>query len=152
MSRKVGLLAKRKAKQQQSRATQEPWVVETQRDVARFFGWGEHNLTRYRREGFPGSRRNYDLSMIYRWLESRKKNEPVDDPLNQYRIEKAKLAALNRLEREGALVHLDELQPIMSRLASMLKQCAEQLERTFGADAREAIEDVLDDFEREMFP
>ena len=126
-------------------------MVDNQRDVARFFGWEEGNLRRYRGEGFPGSRRNYDLSMIYRWLESRKKKTPDNDPLNQYRTEKAKLAALNRLEREGSLVHLDELQPILSRLAALLKQCAEQLERTFGSDAREAIEDVLDDFEREMF-
>ena len=130
----------------------EPWVVDTQRDVARFFSWNEANLNRYRHQGFPGSRHNYDLSAIYRWLESRKtKGTFEEDPLDLYRKEKARLATLNRLERESVLVSVENIQAVLSRLAAMLKQCGEYLERSFGPDAREAIEDVLTDFEREIF-
>lgn len=75
----------------------------------------------------------------------------VNSPaLERYREERAKLARLDRLEREGSLVERAALQELLAPLAAMLRAAGENLERQFGIEAAQLLNDVLDDFERDV--
>lgn len=65
--------------------------------------------------------------------------------LERYRDEKAKLARLDRLEKEKELIHRDDLDEVMQRMAVVLRNTGELLQRQFGNDASEVLNDALDD-------
>ena len=67
--------------------------------------------------------------------------------LERYRDEKAKLAKLDRLEREGDLVSREGLELGLSKMASIIRGAGEQLQRMYGDDAAASLAEAVTDFE-----
>lgn len=70
--------------------------------------------------------------------------------LERYREERAKLARLDRLERERQLLPRDEVRESWGRMAAILRGAGDALQRQFGSEAVEILNDALDDCEREI--
>lgn len=70
--------------------------------------------------------------------------------LEEYRIEKAKLAKLDRLEREGSLLPRDKGREALGRIATILRNAGDALQRQFGAAAIDILHEALDDAQREI--
>jgi len=70
--------------------------------------------------------------------------------LERYREERAAIARLDRMEREGSLLPRDEVREAMGRVASMIRGAGDALQRHFGQTAVEILTDALDDAEREI--
>ena len=90
---------------------------------------------------------------------SRKLSAPDDDlmqagvpspALERYREERALLAKLERQEREGSLIPRDDSRDGLGRIAARLRAAGELLERQFGAEAREVLDEALGDAQREI--
>ena len=54
------------------------------------------------------------------------------------------------LEREKQLLSRDVVQALCMRLAQLLRNAGETLEREFGGEANAVLADALTDFEREL--
>ncbi|MEW6251243.1 MAG: hypothetical protein AB1716_11390 [Planctomycetota bacterium] len=67
--------------------------------------------------------------------------------LEEYRRERAALARLDRLEREGSLLQRDQVHGELARLAAAMRAAGERVARISG-DAAEVLTDALDDFDR----
>lgn len=83
----------------------------------------------------------------------------TDDPLlvgesspalERYRDEKAKLARLDRLEREGQLIARDQIHDALARVASVLRNAGETLQRSYGLDAHRILDEALNDAQAEV--
>ena len=70
--------------------------------------------------------------------------------LEDYRRERAKLARLERQEREGTLVQRDQVREGLGRIAAVLRVAGESLQRQYGAAAGQLLYEALDDAEREI--
>jgi hypothetical protein len=70
--------------------------------------------------------------------------------LERYREEKAAMARLDRLEREGELVRRDSAREALGRIAETLRAAGETLQRQFGPQAVEILYEALDDAEQEV--
>jgi hypothetical protein len=82
-----------------------------------------------------------------------------DDPLMQgggspalerYREERAALARLDRLEREGVLLPREKARQAMGQVASIVRGAGDALQRQFGAAAVEILYEALGDAQREI--
>lgn len=78
---------------------------------------------------------------------SKAANSPA---LERYREERAKLARLDRLEREAELMPRVSVQEGLGRIAALLRGMGEVLQKTYGPDALRLLDETLDDAEREM--
>ncbi|MEK6797385.1 MAG: hypothetical protein AABZ12_00310 [Planctomycetota bacterium] len=76
---------------------------------------------------------------------------PESPALERYRDEKAKLARLDRLEREGALLARDMVHHGLGRLVMIFRGASEQIQRQFGVEAHGILKDAVDEYEREMW-
>ena len=70
--------------------------------------------------------------------------------LEEYRQERAKLARLDRLEREDLLIPRNEAREALGRIASILRGAGDALGRQFGPGAVELLHEALDDAQREI--
>jgi hypothetical protein len=70
--------------------------------------------------------------------------------LEEYRQERAKLARLDRLERERQLIPRDEARAALGRTAAILRSAGDALQRQFGTPAVEILFEALDDCQREI--
>lgn len=70
--------------------------------------------------------------------------------LERYREEKAKLARLDRLERERNLLPRSQVHDVLTRMASLLRGAGDTLQRQFGPDALGVLHEALDDVDREL--
>ena len=70
--------------------------------------------------------------------------------LERYREERAAIARLDRLEREGQLVSRSEVRESLSRIAAILRGAGDTLQRQFGQAAADVLLEALDDAGREM--
>ena len=70
--------------------------------------------------------------------------------LERYREERAKLAALDRLEREGQLLPRDAIHEVLTRMAAVLRSAGESLKRQFGDEAHALLDEALDDVEQDI--
>jgi len=70
--------------------------------------------------------------------------------LERYREERAALARLDRLEREGALIPRDIARESLGRIAAILRSAGDTLQQQFGAEAVNVLYEALDDAQREM--
>jgi hypothetical protein len=69
-----------------------------------------------------------------------------DSPaLERYRTAKAELIELDLSERRGELIPRDEIHNLFTRMGSRLRQAGETLQRKFGAESQEILNDALDD-------
>jgi hypothetical protein len=84
-------------------------------------------------------------------LEDDMMGSDVSSPaLERYREERAALAKLDRLEREGALMPKDEARDALTRIASTIRDAGDILQRQYGAGALEILIEALDDAELEI--
>lgn len=65
--------------------------------------------------------------------------------LERYRDERARLAKLDRLEREGVLVPKDEVRLGLGRIAAILRTAGESLQQQYGQAAAEILHEALDE-------
>jgi len=70
--------------------------------------------------------------------------------LERYREERAAIARLDRLEREGSLVPRDEVRTSFGRVAAILRTAGDALQRQFGPGAVEVLYEALEDAGREI--
>ena len=70
--------------------------------------------------------------------------------LERYREERAKLAKLDRLEREGELVRIADIRYGLGNVASVLRRAGEALQRQFGDGAVEILNEAYDDAAAEI--
>jgi hypothetical protein len=70
--------------------------------------------------------------------------------LERYREERAAIARLDRLEREGKLIPRDAARESLGRIASILRGAGDALQRQFGPSAVEVLYEALDDAVQEV--
>jgi hypothetical protein len=70
--------------------------------------------------------------------------------LERYREERALLARLDRLGRQGQLLPRQQVRSALGRIASILRGAGESLQQQYGAAARELLDEALDDAEAEV--
>ena len=70
--------------------------------------------------------------------------------LERYREEKAQLAHLDRIEREGHLIPRRLMHDLLTRAAAILRGVGETLARDCGPEAQRILDEGLDDFNREI--
>lgn len=74
--------------------------------------------------------------------------DPDADGLKALRREKALLARYERQEREGELLPRADVHQFLTALAARINQCGELLQRHFGAEALEILNEAIADIER----
>ena len=70
--------------------------------------------------------------------------------LERYREERALIARLDRLEREGQLLPRDDVRVALGRIAAILRGAGDTFQRQFGQPAADILLEALDDAEREI--
>jgi hypothetical protein len=70
--------------------------------------------------------------------------------LERYREERAALARLDRLEREGQLLPRDQAKESLGRIAGIIRGAGDALQRQFGTAAVEILFEALTDAQREI--
>jgi hypothetical protein len=70
--------------------------------------------------------------------------------LERYREEKAIMAKLDRQEREGQLLPLDDMRRILDQIAMTVKSAGEVLERQYGPGAAEILNEAVGEMGRIM--
>ena len=131
------------------------WTAGSLREVGQFFGLTEEAIKRDWRKNsdMPGRPKRWPLDEIARWrLAYLTKGRPLiaADQLARFRMLRADLLELEKAERDRSLVRIDVIVSVLSRLATIIRQCGEQLERDFGSDACELLMDALDAYETEL--
>jgi hypothetical protein len=116
------------------------------------------------RYGIPFGGASINLALVVRGLHDFLADNAVklardDDPLMQgsgspalerYREERAALARLDRLAREGNLIPRSETRETLGRIAAILRSAGDSLQRQFGPEAAEVLYEALDDCGREV--
>ncbi len=70
--------------------------------------------------------------------------------MERYREERAAIARLDRLEREGQLMPRDQTREALGRIATVIRAAGDSLQRQFSAAAAEILYEALDDAQREI--
>lgn len=102
--------------------------------------------------GCPGEQGAYDLSEMLQWAKANrwcKSDDPLlaggDSPnLERYRGARADLAELDREQRVGNLVSVEELAPVLLQAAGLIRGAGEKLQRLFGPDAFAIFSEAVD--------
>lgn len=77
-------------------------------------------------------------------------SETASPALERYREERALLARLDRLEREGQLVPRDSVREGLGQVAALLRAAGESLQRECGPEAVRILDEALDDAGRKI--
>lgn len=64
--------------------------------------------------------------------------------------ERVKLARLEREERDGTLGRRDDMRRGLAQLAEILRGAGERLQREYGRECHELLEEALDDYDRQL--
>ena len=72
---------------------------------------------------------------------------PPSPALERYREERAALARLDRLEREGTLLSREGMHTSLTKIAAILRSAGERLQRVCGTEAADILNEALDDAE-----
>ena len=75
---------------------------------------------------------------------------PGSPAVERYREERALLAKLDRMEREGKLMPRDQVREALGRIAAILRSAGDTLGRQAGQQAVELLYEALDDANREV--
>jgi len=116
------------------------------------------------RYGIPFGVAKIDLPAVVRALHDFLAENAVrlardDDPMMQgagspalerYREERAELARLDRLERQRQLLPRDLVRESLGRLAAVLRDAGDALQRQFGAEAMAIVREALETADREI--
>lgn len=87
---------------------------------------------------------------------SRKLSRDEDDPMmsgentqaiERYRLAKAKLAEMELEDRRKETINRDELHAVLGKMAGLFRGCGEALQKQYGPDALELLNETLEDVE-----
>jgi len=123
----------------------------TQAQVAGAFGITPSAVARWRCP--RNSDKSYALPEVIKWrVELASQDEGMSaetsPAVERYRMAKAKLAELELAERQQVLLPRAIVHEWMGKLGSLLRNAGEILDRDFGRDAHQILEEALDDFGR----
>jgi phage terminase Nu1 subunit (DNA packaging protein) len=136
------------------------WIAQSQAELASVLGVCPDTVKRWASQGMPGRPREYPIAEIVTWLREAGPWRPADgcdpllvggersDALERYRDERAKLARLDRLERERQLIPRDEIHGLLAEVAGLLRAAGDRLQKQFGRDAQDVLDNALDDVDR----
>jgi hypothetical protein len=68
----------------------------------------------------------------------------------EYAKEKTRMAQLTRLEREGSIVRVDQLDSAWNTISGILRRAGTLLQRQYGVGARDILDEALDAADRAM--
>ena len=126
--------------------------VATRDEVAAYFGVGLRTVAAWMAAGCPGRPGTYDLAAIHAWRDAQRRRDPdqllqgtTSPALERYREERAKLARLDRLERERQLIPRDEIHVLLAQIAQLIRGAGEILQRNYGPDAQQTLDEALDE-------
>jgi len=137
---------------------QEVRTAKTRDEVAQYFGVGLRTVAGWLAAGCPGAAGAYNLHEIHAWRDAQR-NTKTDqaDPLlagsaspalEKYRQERAKLARLDRLERERSLLPREEVHELLGQIARVIRAAGQSLQRTYGLEAQNTLDEALDEADR----
>lgn len=142
-------------------------IVGSSAAVARWFDCHSRTVEGWAARGCPGMQpRRYDVREICRWLyrEWQRRNPRVakagdttedelmlaagsSPALERYREARARIAELQADEAEGSYLHAEKMQACLQRMAAILREAGDKLQKRFGPDAKSVLDEHLDAFE-----
>lgn len=149
-------------------------IVETQADIAGFFGVSTHTVDAWRRTApvaLPGTRGAYDLKACFDWWlihgpGRRGKGRPPKgagdeyDPLmdvqddtpalERWRLARAQSAELDLAERQHQIVSVESFQRMVDAAFVPLRRFAEEQIKEYGNGAADAWMEAVDEFRQEI--
>lgn len=128
------------------------YIVHAQKDVAAFFGVHPKTIDVWRRSGMPGEQRNWDLAEIAQWREShiKKKSGENSQYVELWQKERFLSTRLKRRQAENDLVERAYVHEELQRLAGLLRQLGERLQKSFGQDAQDILDEAVDSFAKRV--
>jgi len=130
-------------------------IVETVDEVAHHFGVHRRTVYDWLKQHAPGKPGRYDLDAIAAWREARRQVDaepdlagPASPGLERYRQARAAIAELELAQLRRRLVPRDEVHQVLDQVAGTLRNAGVILERHYGAEARQVLEDALDNARR----
>lgn len=139
------------------------FVASRRADVARVLGISERRFADYLAAGCPGQRGEYDLRQIVAWVKEniwcKKKLKPLlSDPdadleddtenspaLERLREERWKREKIKRQTEEKEIIPRDQVHDGLGVIAAVLRQAGDQLQREFGTEAVDILDEAIDD-------
>ncbi len=128
------------------------------KDIAGLWNVSAVAVSKWWRHG--GFKRNadksWDLGAVIRWREEGLERESdvignnTSPALERWREENAAMAALRRQVMEDTLVPVDEMKLWLGRLALILRNAQEVLQRSHGDDAADIVREAISDWEAEI--
>lgn len=143
------------------------FIASRRADVARVLGISERRFADYLAAGCPGERGNYDLREIIPWVKENvwcKRNpKPIlSDPdadiendsesspaLERLREERWKRERIKRQLEEQEIIARDKVHDIFGIIGGVIRGMGEQLQKQFGPDAVDILDECLDDIDRQ---
>lgn len=140
-------------------------TIGSQRELARRLGWTRSALRdRLIDPTCPipprGPWPEWVVGKMQAWVDARSTMRAIsDDPLlsgadspalERYRQARADLAEIEVAQRRRVLLVADDMQHGLARMAAILRQAGQTLQRRYGPDAMAVLTDALDDVEREI--
>ncbi len=137
-------------------------IATRQQDVGDVLGVSTRTFRNYLERGCPGKPGAYDLREIVPWVRENVDGktsapEPADDDplldgtvtpaLEEYRRERALMARIDRLAKEGKLVPISQSLQAWGAAADVLRTAAETAGEEYGEECRLIFDEALDDIE-----
>lgn len=152
------------------------WMVDTQQEVAAFFGVSDRTINAWRRAApyaLPGDRGQYNLKSCFEWWlihgpGRRGKGRPpgknglgdefdplmeVEDStpaLERWRLARAKDAEISLAERRGEIVSVELFQRVVEAAFVPLRRFAEEQIKEHGNGTADAWTEAVEQFTREV--
>lgn len=144
-------------------------IVSTLKDVAGFFSSSTGAVDQWSADGLPVREDGrYSLVAIYDWRHPADvrgvrtqrgfKKQPAEAPElgsktradadRRSKLAEAELRELKLAKEKGLLVRRDDVRLVLSLLSSTLRATGERMERTFGPEALELLNEGLDEVDR----
>lgn len=133
------------------------WIVDSQVKVAIFFGVTQDTIRKsWIPKGMPAKKGHYDLREIYqwnvKWIEKRLSRRGEDDEmlsgdsspeLERYRAARASLEEIKLDHARGNTIDRGRARIGMSRIADILRNVGDVLQRQFGDEAFRLVDDAI---------
>jgi len=127
------------------------------RDIARVYNVSNQSVGGWHKAGCPrNADRTYSLAEVIAWRETRLR-EAADaaavkpsDAKGRQDEERARLLQLTRMEREGALMPRETVRESHAKMAGILRMAGDRLQRRFGPEAHEILEQAIEAYLREV--
>jgi phage terminase Nu1 subunit (DNA packaging protein) len=140
-------------------------VFRSSESAAAFLDVHPKTLRLWQARGCPGMQpRRYDVQQIVRWLIRERAivvgttSQPIDDDaamlaagtspaLERYREARARIAEVQACEAEGTYVNAAKMQNGLQRMAAILRDAGDKLQKQCGPNAKLILDERLDAFE-----